>query len=521
MFRQTVNWRRFIKSSDELSIYRKGPMAVVRDEFHTADVGLRHIQNRPRYARYALTLSFIAVAMVFIAIAAAIVNRVVGSLAEDNLKRISEENTVRSAMHHLESPMPLSLESLAGPDRIPSMYRKLIEGLNIAKTKIVLFDLNGYALWSTHPANVDTTKPKRKDSIYWEAAGGDVASKFVLDGEITDLDGVSRRIEVLETYMPLRDTPAGEMIGVLEIYRDVSDDIAVQVQDAKRTVLWTTVATMGGLFLALLGFIVVADLSIDRSRRRERQVAGELAIEVQERTRANEEIQRTATAPQVANKELETFSYSVSHDLRAPLRSLDGFSQILLEDFGNQLDEVGNGYLQRIRVNSQRMSQLIDDMLKLSRVSRGQIQYEQVDLSALVESICNDLRETQPDRDVTLDNAKGLAATGDPALLRAALENLLGNAWKYTGKLKHAAIEFGSARENGRDVYFVKDNGVGFDMAYADKLFMPFHRLHAEGEFDGTGIGLATVHRIIQRHGGSIWAESKPDLGATFYFTLS
>ena len=236
---------------------------------------------------------------------------------------------------------------------------------------------------------------------------------------------------------------------------------------------------------------------------------------------ANEDLQRTTTALQVANKELETFSYSVSHDLRAPLRSLDGFSQILLEDYGTQLDEVGNGYLQRIRANSQRMSQLIDDLLQLSRVSRGQIQYEQVDVSALAQSICNDLQETEPDRDVTFVNTKGLAATGDPALLRAAMENLLGNAWKYTGKRQHATIEFGSARENGREMYFVKDDGAGFDMAYADKLFLPFHRLHTEDEFDGTGIGLATVYRIIHRHGGSIWAESEPDQGSTFYFTLS
>ena len=236
---------------------------------------------------------------------------------------------------------------------------------------------------------------------------------------------------------------------------------------------------------------------------------------------ANEELQHTATALQVANKELETFSYSVSHDLRAPLRSLDGFSQILLDDFGSQLDEVGSGYLERIRANSQRMSQLIDDMLQLSRMSGGQIQYEQVDLSALVESICNDLKETQPDRDVTFVHAKGIAATGDPTLLRAAIENLLGNAWKYTGKHQHATIEFGSARENGREVYFVKDDGAGFDMAYADKLFLPFQRLHTDSEFDGTGIGLATVQRIIQRHGGSIWAEAELDHGATFYFTLS
>ena len=506
-------------------------MNFASDESQAAYVGPRILLERLRYIGSRLTLSFIVVAVVFTAIAAFAANRVVGNLAEDNLIRIAEENTSRNAVH-LDSMMramattgdvhfhgtpdttsdgdetdetPLTLDSLVGPDGLPSTHRGLVEGLNIGK--LILFDPNGYAVWSSDPANLGQTKPRRGSSFYWEAAAGDVASKFVSQKKITDLDGVERRIDIVETYLPLRDTREGEIIGVLEIDRDVGGDIAIQVQDAGRTVLWTTIGTMGGLFLALLGFIVVADLSISRSRRHQRQVAAELATEVKERASAN--------------KELETFSYSVSHDLRAPLRSLDGYSQILLDDFGTQLDEVGSGYLERIRANSQRMSQLIDDMLQLSRMSGGQIQYEQVDLSALVESICNDLKETQPDRDVTFVHAKGIAATGDPTLLRAAIENLLGNAWKYTGKHQHATIEFGSARENGREVYFVKDDGAGFDMAYADKLFLPFQRLHGEGEFDGTGIGLATVQRIIRRHGGDIWAESEPDQGTTFYFTLS
>ena len=522
-------------SSDELSIYREGPMNVERDESHIADVGLRDTPDRPRSKGCRLTLSFIAVAVVFIAIAAIVVNRVVGNLAEDNLIRIAEENTALNGVH-MEAMMrrshqmqsmsasgindqlrPVTLDYLTGPQGLPVIFPVIVEGIPLVKMNV--FDLNGTTVWSTDLKTIGITK--RESPLFATAVVGMPSSKLVKDHDVVHLDGVVRSIDVVETYLPLREVRGGGIIGVMEIYRDVTDDVAVQVDDSKSAILWTTVATMGGLFLALLGFIVVADLAIGRSRRREQQVATELAIEVQERAGANEELQHTATALQAANKELETFSYSVSHDLRAPLRSLDGFSQILLEDFGSQLDEVGNGYLERIRANSQRMSQLIDDLLELSRVSRGQIQHEQVDLSTLVESICNDLRETQPDRDVTFIDAKGLTATGDPALLRAAMGNLLGNAWKYTGKRQHATIEIGSARENGREVYFVKDDGAGFDMEYADKLFLPFHRLHSESEFDGTGIGLATVQRIISRHGGSIWAESKPDHGATFYFTLS
>ena len=230
-------------------------------------------------------------------------------------------------------------------------------------------------------------------------------------------------------------------------------------------------------------------------------------------------MERTAQL-EAANKELEAFSYSVSHDLRAPLRSIDGFSQALLEDYTEKLDMQGKDYLARVRAASQRMSQLIDDMLILSRVTRREMKSERVDLSALSNSIAAELKKTQPERQVEFIIAPGLVVNGDGELLRAMLENLFGNAWKFTSKHAGGKIEFGVSENEGKPEYFVRDNGVGFNMAYADKLFKAFQRLHGSNEFPGTGIGLATVKRIIQRHGGEIWAKGEVGKGATFYFNF-
>lgn len=250
---------------------------------------------------------------------------------------------------------------------------------------------------------------------------------------------------------------------------------------------------------------------------------------VAERT---EEIARRSAELEVANAELEAFSYSVSHDLRAPLRRMDGFSQTLFEGYAASVDERGRHFLERIRANARQMGNLIDDLLKLSRVSRGEMRYEPVDLSDLAGRIAAELRSGGRDRDVRFDIRPDLVDRGDPRLIEAAMRNLLANAWKFTAKTERAVIEFG-ATENARCespdeelegdavVYFVRDNGAGFDMAYADKLFAPFQRLHRADEFEGSGIGLATVQRIIRRHGGRIWARGAVGSGAAFYFTLS
>ncbi len=221
-----------------------------------------------------------------------------------------------------------------------------------------------------------------------------------------------------------------------------------------------------------------------------------------------------------ANQELEMFTYSVSHDLRAPLRSIDGFSQALLEDYEEQLDSVGQDYLRRIRAASQRMAAMIDAILQLSRIGRYEMQREQVNLSALAQDIAADLKVTDPDRQVEFIIADGVVAKGDATLLRTALENLMGNAWKFTQKHENARIEFGVLQQSKELVYYVRDNGAGFDMKYVDKLFAPFQRLHSTIEYTGTGVGLTSVQRIVRRHGGHIWAESVVDKGTTFYFTL-
>jgi PAS domain S-box-containing protein len=233
-----------------------------------------------------------------------------------------------------------------------------------------------------------------------------------------------------------------------------------------------------------------------------------------------EERVRTRTAElQAANAELEAFCYSVSHDLRAPLRAIDGFSLALLEDCGDHLDPAGQDHLRRVRGACQRMGQLIDDLLELSRLTRGEMQRIPVDLTALARQTAADLQAAEPWRDVEFRIAEGLVARGDPRLILAAIWNLLGNAWKFSSRRSRAVIEVGASPGPGPAVFFVRDNGVGFDMQYIDKVFDPFQRLHGT-EFPGSGIGLAVVQRVVHRHGGRLWAESAEDHGATFYFAL-
>ena len=247
---------------------------------------------------------------------------------------------------------------------------------------------------------------------------------------------------------------------------------------------------------------------------------GLLSREVLQRRRAEAATRKALVATEALNSELEAFSYSVSHDLRAPLRAIDGFSQALLEDNAAQLDEGGKHHLDRVRSASQRMAQLIDDLLGLSRVTRSPLRSEGLELSELAEAALVDLREANRDRQVEVAIEGGLTAHGDPRLLRIVFDNLLGNAFKFTAKRPHAHIEVGARIEKGEYVYFVRDDGIGFDPQYAEKLFGAFQRLHDGREFAGTGIGLATVQRIVRRHGGRIWASSEPEHGATFSFTL-
>jgi PAS domain S-box-containing protein len=245
-----------------------------------------------------------------------------------------------------------------------------------------------------------------------------------------------------------------------------------------------------------------------------------ISEDITERRKDAAAIRSAKEAAEAANQELESFSYSVAHDLRAPLRAIDGFASALEEDCADKLDDEGRGHLQRVRSSAQRMAELIDGLLGLSRLTRGQLVRESVDLTRVAQQTGDRLRAEHPEREVELVVQDGLVAEGDPRLIAAALDNLLANSWKFTSKCPHARVEVGMKTEDGRPLFFVRDNGAGFEQAYAHKLFGAFQRLHPVTEFEGSGIGLATVQRIVRRHGGRIRAEGEVGRGATFYFTL-
>jgi len=254
-----------------------------------------------------------------------------------------------------------------------------------------------------------------------------------------------------------------------------------------------------------------------RLKRAQQAATAEMEAEV---FRRGQDLQEANERLRAANEDLASFSYSVSHDLRAPLRTIDGFSQALLEDLGDKLDDQSRRHLERIRGGAQQMGQLIDGLLALSRVTRTSLKLEQADVSAHAQMIVEELRREEPGRQVEVVIAPGMAARCDVRLLKQVLQNLLGNAWKFTAKKAHARIEVGTISHDGTAAYFVRDDGAGFDQAYAAKLFGVFQRLHDPAEFSGTGIGLSIVQRIVERHGGKVWAEGAVDKGATFYFTL-
>ena len=278
---------------------------------------------------------------------------------------------------------------------------------------------------------------------------------------------------------------------------------------------------------AVIGVDQVLLLRAHQAEEALRQANETLQTQTEELMSANDELQareemllERSHDLEFAYREIQSFSYSVSHDLRAPLRSIEGFSQALLEDYSAELNETGKNYLHRVCAASKKMGTLIDAMLSLSRLTGSELVMTRVDLSAIAAETSDDLGKTEPQRLVEWVIAENIIALADAAMIRAVLDNLLRNSWKFTAKHGKARIEFGVRRSDRETVYFVRDDGAGFDMAYADKLFTAFQRLHDAGDFPGIGIGLATVQRIIHRHGGRIWAEGEVEKGATFSFTL-
>lgn len=308
------------------------------------------------------------------------------------------------------------------------------------------------------------------------------------------------------TASPLMDA-GGMIIGAVELVREVTERRRWQDE--------------------ILRFNAKLEEQVIQRTRQLSESNQSLQAEIRKRIAAqdevtwlNEDLHRRTQLMEATNRELEAFSYSVSHDLRAPLRHIEGFSRLLMEECSEALDSQGMDYLTRVCRSSQRMALLIDDLLNLSKVTRSEMRFQPVDLSRMAADVVSELRESSPERKVEIRIQKAMTAWGDQRLLRVVLVNLIGNSWKYTSKKDHATIEFGCRDDNERKVWFVRDDGVGFDMNYADRLFGTFQRLHHAGDFEGTGIGLATVQRIIMRHDGAIWGEGAVGSGATFYFTL-
>jgi len=355
-----------------------------------------------------------------------------------------------------------------------------------------------------YPDRLDRTMGVRYPQVWMQISRGVDSGQLSIDGSLVTF----ARMDPHSATMP---DSLGESIGggtdsawILVSYVP-KEAILANAALMKRNLILTGVALLM-LFAAASALV---------ARYWTQQIEADRAMK-----KLAEQLQRDNVELDALNKELESFSYAVSHDLRAPLRAIDGFSQALIEDAGPQLDQASHGHLTRIRQAAQRMGLLIDDLLKLARVTRAELEVGRTDLSATAAAVVGELQAAAPERSVEVSIAPGLSVDGDPALLGVVLENLLNNAWKFTGKVASPRIEFGKIEQDGKPVYFVRDNGAGFDMAYAAKLFGAFQRLHDNKDYPGTGIGLATVQRIIRKHGGQIWAEAAVGRGATFYFTF-
>ncbi len=504
--------------------------------------------------QYRLTLLFVATSVVAIVVGIVVVNHIIGRQAESNLIRIAEENTARDALHvvsmlqgrqsthhppgpnagaashgmdgmqdmgtpgadangasqSIMQPVILTLESASRG--LSDHFLTFVEGLNVVKLN--LFDLDGLTVWSTDPGNVGVNK--RESPLYGKAVAGGISSKLVKDHSVMHLDGVSRPIDVVETYLPLQVTEPGEMIGVMEIYRDVSKDVTVQVNDAKSTVLWTTVATMGGLFLVLSGFIVVADVSIFRGNKRELSL---VERQLAERKDAEERLALQAEELARSNKDLEQFASAASHDLQEPLRMVSSYTQLLARHNAGKLDAESEEFIAFAVDGASRMRQLIDDLLVYCRVTTRAGSPEPTDSNLIFDDAVANLAAAIEESGASVVRDPLPTVAVDPTQMRQLFQNLIGNAMKYRGA-EPPQVHVSAEVVDGADVFSVRDNGIGIDPKYADRVFGVFQRLHIRDEYPGTGIGLAICKKVVERHGGQIWIDSEPGKGSTFYFSI-
>lgn len=490
--------------------------------------------------KYRLTILFAATAVLVITIATVAVNHVIGNLAESNLIRSAEENTIRDAEHiqamlrsgHTMGAMPvaeesesvpgpiqqsqtLDLESLIGPDGLPARYRGLVEGLNIVQLNVL--DLNGTTAWSTDPSTIGITK--RESDFFNSAAAGEPASKLVTQHEVVHLDGVTRTIDVVESYLPLRKTQGGEIIGVMELYRDLEDDVTLQIEDTRISVLRTTVASMAGLFLVLLGFMVLADMTIYRYRRREIAVVTEanrnLEDQVQQRTRELEEAQQR----QVHTERLAMIGQlagGIAHDLRSPLGAISNAVYYLKRKLAagalGPSDARVAEFLEIIQDEVQHSNQTITDLAEFAQQTPARI--TPTKLIEVINDALAAVKTKENVKVVTNFDSESLSVMADSEELKRVFINLAENAQDAMpngGELAinlHLADQFAEVE--------ISDTGLGISDENVAKVFDPLFTTKTKG----TGLGLAVCHKIIVQHGGTIGVTSKSGTGTTFTVKL-
>lgn len=426
--------------------------------------------------------------------------------AADNVATLLNPN-----LHQADLSGPLDTSRFA---QVDTLIRQSV--LNDRVVRVKIWSQDGMLIYSDEKELVGKSFPEDEDLK--EALEGKTVT--IISPEKEENEGERERFgRLIEVIVPLRPAGSQEVAGAYEIYEDMS---VLEPALAKiRNFVWSSI---GIGFLVLYGslFAFVRNASHELVHRSEEnaRLYEEAKQRLEERKRAEKELIKRTKQLEAANKELEAFSYSVSHDLRAPLRAIDGFSRVMLEDYSDKFDDEGKRYLKIIRDNTQKMGQLIEDLLALSRLGRKQMEISEIDMAKLAKEVYDELKITTPERTIQLDIKTLPPAHGDQSMIRQVFVNLISNAIKFTRPREKAVIEICGVTEGNENVYYVKDNGVGFDMQYVNKLFGVFQRLHSADEFEGTGVGLAIVQRIVHRHGGRVWAEGKVNEGATFYFTL-